>query len=94
MTAEKNSKLKSFPLAKPYSKEARAARVLELRDRVRAGTYGLDAEAVALAIIDAGAVDLVAEHSLPTSPAGFRRALAHRVVKPAPQSPSREKAVG
>ena len=94
MTAKKNSKLKSFPLAKPYSREARAARVQELHDRVRAGTYRLDAEAVALAIIDAGAVDLVAGQSLPTSPAGFRRAMARFVVTPAPESPSSAKAAG
>ena len=82
MTTTTNPKIASFPLATRYSPEARALRVNELREQVRRGAYRLDAEAVARAILDSGAIEPSSIVATDASPETLRKAMARFVVLP------------
>jgi len=83
MATTNNPEIASFPLARSYSADARARRVNELREQVRAGTYRLDAESVALAILESGALESPPLPALiDTRPEALRCARARFVVVP------------
>lgn len=83
MATNDDPRVTSFPIDKKFQAEARARRIRELRAQVRSGTYRLDAEAVALALLETGAIEAPHAESLDTSPEALRQARARFVIPPA-----------
>jgi len=83
MATTNNPEIASFPLARSYSADARAKRVNELREQVSSGTYRLDAESVARALLESGAIEAPPSSALiDTSLEALRCARARFVVVP------------
>lgn len=80
--------MRALPLGQAYGEESRAAKVAALKAQVAAGTYRLDAAAVAAAMLEAGVI----EHGEPafalSHPGEMRRAMRRFVVEPTREHPA------
>lgn len=80
--------MRAMPLGQGYGEESRAAKVAALKAQVAAGTYRLDAAAVAAAMLEAGAIEFETAAFDLSRDGEMRRAMRRFVVTPTREHPA------